>query len=203
MPGNRRGLVYAKNLGGHVHPKMGRYPVSADNPTRIFIGDPVFMTASGVIRVIDVSGVSAQERPPVGVVAAIADSNEKPLTHNLPGTGQFLAASTAGFVDLYDDPDALFVAALDATATQNTIGQFVRVTAGSANTAVGRSGFAVKFAEATGSSIGHFFRIVDMAPSAYLQGRTGGGQFGGNQDVLLQIADHHYRHQYNRLKEGN
>ena len=136
---------------------------------------------------------SIGERGVLGVVNGILDTNQRPLTHNLPSSGQFLDASTAGYVDVVDDPDATFVASSDATAAQSMIGQFVRMSAAGANSAVGRSGFLVKLADATNISVGHRFQIMGIAPSEIADGGIGGNAFANNQDVEVRISDHMFR----------
>jgi len=197
MANNPRGFVPAHGLGTQGRFQMTRRQVSANNPTALFIGDPVELHSDGKVRLIDTSTPSVNVRGVLGIIGGVLDSNERPLTHNLPATGQFIDGSTAGFVDLYEDPDALFVINSDATSQADHIGQYVRVTAGSANSVVGISGFSLRIADTTASSVGHRFQIVDVAPSEQIQGRA--GQFSANQDMLVRIADHQWRRAYKRV----
>lgn len=191
---NPRGFVPVNSLDGRTDFSHRRYAVSANNPTAIFIGDPVELN-DGNVRVIDTSGASAGERGILGIVRAVYDSNEKPLTHSLPTNGQFIDGSTAGFVDVVDDPEVLFLVNSDATASQSMIGQFVRATAGTPSSAAGRSGFSLRLADTTNTSVGHRFKIVSVGPNELISGRA--GQFANNQDIVVQISDHHHRRKVN------
>ena len=199
MANNPRGLVPHRHLHGMVSFRTGRYIVSANNPTAMFIGDPVELGADGHVRVIDTSAPSANERGILGVVRSVYDSNQRPLTHSLPATGQFLDGSTAGFVDVVDDPDVVYLINSDTTAVQADIGQYVRVTAGSANSVVGISGFSLRMADVTASSVGHRFMIV----------RTGSNELDGvdsftdQRDLEVIISDHHFRRRQKRVGEEN
>ena len=53
---NPRGLVPFRDLKGNPIGNTRRYQVSSDNPTSIFIGDPVELV-DGHVRVISTSGV--------------------------------------------------------------------------------------------------------------------------------------------------
>jgi hypothetical protein len=173
--------------------------VSANNPTAIFIGDAVELFSDGKVRVIDTSGASANERAVLGVVRAVYDNNQRPLTHSLPAKGQFIDGSTAGFVDVCDDPDVVFLVSTDATAKQADVGQFVRVTAGSANSTVGISGQHLRLADATASAVGHRFVIMGLGPNEKATGGLGEAAFSNNQDVEVLIVNHQWRRQWSRI----
>ena len=193
-----RGFVPTRHLSGRIDFSHNLMRVSANNPTRIFIGDPVFLGADGKVRVIATSAVSVGDRAPIGVVRGVYNSDGRPLTHNLPGTGQFIAASTQAFVDVCDDPDVIFLVNADSAANQAQIGQFVRATAGPANTALGRSGFQLRMVDQTASAVGSHFQIVGVGPNEKLSG-LGDTAFGANQDLEVIIVDHHYRRKYSRV----
>mgnify|MGYP003651512576 CR=1 FL=1 len=192
---NPRGLVPYRHMTGHAVIGTRRYSVKSDNPKAIFRGDPVELGDDGYVRVIDTSGVSALERGILGVVVGIMDSNGRPLTHDKPSGGGFLDASTAGFVEVADDPYTTFLISSDATAAQTMIGQFCRATAGSANSAAGISGFHLRLADATASSVGHRFRIIAIGPNERAIGndRVAGSEFALNQDIEVLISDHDWK----------
>jgi|TARA_R110002020_G_scaffold412472_1_gene622044 hypothetical protein len=192
---NPRGLVPFKHLSGNPIIGTRRYAVSSDNPKSIFRGDPVELGDDGHVRVIDTSGVSALERGILGVVVGIEDSNGRPLTHDKPTGGGFLDASTAGFVHVADDPHTTYLISSDATADQTMVGKFCRVTAGSANSAAGISGFHLRLADATASSVGHRFRIIGVGPNERAIGndRVAGAEFAANQDMEILISDHDWK----------
>src|SRR3990167_10474012 len=147
-----RGFVPSPHLSGRIDFSHNQMRVSGNNPTSIFVGDPVFRGADGKIRRIATSAVSVGDRAPIGVVRAVYNSDGRPLTHNLPDTGQFVPASTAAFVDVCDDPDVIFLVNADSAVSQADIGNFVRATAGPANTALGRSGFQIRSVDSTASA---------------------------------------------------
>ncbi len=196
---NPRGFVPTRTFDGTNNFVTRRYRVSANNPRAIFIGDAVELFSDGKVRVIDTSGASANERAILGIVRSVYDSNARPLTHNLPSTGQFIDGSAAGYVDVCDDPDVIFLVSTDATADQGMIGQFVRVTAGSANSVVGISGQHIRLADATASSVGHRFQIVGVGPNEEAIGGLGDNAFANNQDVEVRISNHQWRRAWSRV----
>lgn len=200
MANNPRGFVPTRHLGGSVNFRTNRYSVSANNPTSIMVGKAVYLESDGHVRVVRTSGGSVNERGVLGVVRSIYNSSNRPLTHNLPSTANILPASTAGYVDVIDDPDVVFLVDADASATQANIGQYVRVTAGSDITAAGIPGWSVRIADATASSVGHKFMIVGLGPNETLD-TVGEGAFQGldNPDVEVIISDHHFRRAFKRV----
>jgi len=200
---NPRGFVPYRHLaGGGTAFRTNRYSVSANNPTAIFIGDPVELFSDGHVRRVKTSGASATMRGVLGIVRAVYDSNERPLTHNLPSTGQFIDASAAAFVDVVDDPYVTFLVSTDATANQGMVGNFVRATAGSANSVVGISGYHLRLADATASSVGSPYQIVAVGANERINGNN--GAFANNQDMEVRISNHHFLRGRNRVGiEGN
>ena len=203
MVQNPRGFVPSRHLTGGDHFRTSRYVVSANNPGRLFKGDPVELGADGKVRVHQASAILGA-RGVLGVVNAIYDSNNRPLTHSLPGTGQFLETSTAGFLDVIDDPDVVFVINSDATGAHSDIGQFTRVTAGSANTAAGISGFSLKMVDVTASAVSNQqFRIIGVAPKEEaLIGNDYNQAYSGIVDLDREviISDHEWRRQVIRVR---
>lgn len=190
---NPRGLVATNTLDGHVVGPSRKFPVSSNNPSAIFPGDPVKLV-NGYVRVIDTSTPSAGEPGVLGVVSSLLDSNGKPLTHSQPTKGPFLDASTAGYAEVNVNPDQIYRASTDATAAQSMIGQFVRVSAAAANSAAGVSGFLVKLADATATNTAaHQFMIVGVGSNEEATGGTGDNAFANNQDIEVIISDHIFR----------
>ena len=193
-----RGFVPSRHLSGRIDFSHNLMRVSANNPTSLMIGDPVFLGSDGKVRRVATSAVSVGDRAPIGVVRGVYNSDGRPLTHNLPDTGQFIAASTQALVDVCDDPDVIFLVNADSAMNQGQIGTFVRCTAGPANTALGRSGFQIRAVDSTASAVGHHFQVVGVGPNEKLSG-LGDTAFGANQDVEVIIVDHHYRRKYSRV----
>ena len=109
----------------------------------LFQGDPVVLS-SGKAVAHSADGTS----PILGVIRATYQGRNRPNTHNLPSTGNFLAASTAGWVDVIDDPDAVFKVEVDSAAAMTAVGQLCDIAAASAaasagNGATGQSRFQI------------------------------------------------------------
>ena len=56
---NPRGLVPTRGIGSSARFRTNRYPVSSDNPTALFIGDPVELNDGNVRRHLSESANSA------------------------------------------------------------------------------------------------------------------------------------------------
>lgn len=193
---NKRGFVPHKHIAGNAAFVTRRYHVSSNNSTAIFAGDPVELNVNGHVQVIDTSGVSANELPILGIVGQVLDVNQRPLTHNLPSTGNFLNASTEGYVDVYDDPGIIFLVNVDATGKQADIGMFIQTTAGSANSSAGISGFQLKGSTAVASSVGHRFQVMRVGSNQL----DGVDSFDGTfQDYEVRIANHQWNRTWNRV----
>ena len=136
---NPRGFELAESLGGGQFHQTRRYKVSGDNAAAIFPGDLVmFGPQGGVQGWTDASAVGAMD-PALGVVKALYDTNGKPLTFSQPTKGPFLDAATSGYAEVYDNPDAVFIANASASATTAMLGHFAGLTVGVANSAAGIS----------------------------------------------------------------
>ena len=114
---------------------------------------------------------------------------------DLEGNCLAIPASTAGYVDVVVDPDVLFLANGDSALNQAQIGQFVRVTAGTNATAVGRSGISIKLVDATpGNVAAHQFMIMELGPNERSGDLTGVNSMNqANNDVVVRISDHAFR----------
>ena len=191
---NPRGFVPSRHLSGRIDFAHNQYRVSANNPKAIFIGDAVELFSDGKVRVIDASAATANERAVLGVVRSVYDSNARPKTHSLPGTGQFIDGSTAGYVDVVDDPDVIFLVSTDATADQSMVGSFVNVTAKAPVSSNGISGMHLKLSTvAVSAQAGLRFQIMGVAPNETATGGIGDGGFSLNQDLEVRISKHMWR----------
>lgn len=195
---NRMGFQPARHLtGGQIRTR--RMFVSA-TARSIAVGDAVRLNPSGE-GIIALSADATPVTPVIGVVAALYDTSNKPLTFSQPNRGPYLPALTGGFADVVDDPEVTFIVQADASVDQNDIGKFVSVTAAVdvVNTAAGTSKMQVKMSTVDTSV--RQFQILGIAPneSAGLgtilnRGVLGSGTGGGaNTDVEVRIAAHAYR----------
>ena len=192
MPTNNpRGFEPMNRIGGPAGTTTRRYRVSANNPNTLFIGDPVKLFA-GEIRRIDTSGMSAGAPGCQGVIGSVYTSTGRPRTHSLPDSGNYVPVSSVGYVDVYDDPDQLYLVNADSALNQAQVGMFVRVTAGPANTAAGISGISIKMSDATAANVAsHQFQIMRLGPNEQIGDITGVNSMNqANNDVVVRISDH-------------
>lgn len=161
-----RGFVGARSLNGG-NPVLVTKGVTASAGTTYFIGDPVTLKSTGLVDT-----VSAASTNIFGIVMGIFKSNSSgqpaPLTFNLPGTGNYLAASQAGFVSVCTDPYQTYLVTIDVTASAALIGANAFVSAGTPVTAAGRSGYSLK--KAVSTSADGQFQIVGLAPTDLING---------------------------------
>ncbi len=193
MPSNNpRGFTEHRHLGGAVTPMTQFYKVKAagdSGASQKFAGDPVVLVSGLSVARIPAAATAAS-LPVLGVIRAVYNSDKRPLTHNLPGTGNFLAASTAGWVLVNIDPHQTYLVNTDATVVSTLIGQFVDITANAANTAAGRSGFSIEVATGTNTAaLTVPFQVINIGADN-LDGITGGEN---NQDVEVVISQHALR----------
>lgn len=190
---NPRGFVEHRHLSGAVSPQTHWYKVKADGVSgskQKFPGDPVVLVSGLSVAVIPATGTAAS-LPVLGVIRAVYNSDKRPLTFNQPSVGgPFLPASTAGWAEVNVDPFQTYLVNTEATVTSTLIGQFVDVTANTANTAAGRSGFTIKTASAANTADSSLpFQVIDIGANN-LDGIIGGES---NQDVEVIIANHAFR----------
>lgn len=137
--------------GGYAMHMTNEYLVATSYASAIFAGDPMVMTSSSPIHgSVTNTYTSAQYGTIVGVAA------------------MGLAASVGSTAfKVYDDPRQLFAirANLESTGgTQNIIGSAFSVsTAGTANSAIGRSNVFLKTSAATAGA-GMAFRVLALHP---------------------------------------
>lgn len=199
MANNPRGFIESGGLHGPISPITRTRKVKAANALSIFPGDPVVLVSGNTVARIPAAATAAS-LPVLGVVRAILNSNGRPLTHNLPATGNYLPASTAGYVQVNEHPEQVYTVNTDATVVSTLIGQYVEVTAAAANSAAGISGISIEVATGTNTAANTVpFQVVGLSPNN-LGGAAGTGQLAdgfipgeANQDVEVIIAQHTWR----------
>lgn len=187
---NPRGFVEHRHLHGATCTKATRRRVKADGTSGSHdkrAGDPVVLVSGNTVARIPVAGTAAA-LPILGVIRAVHNNNDRPLTHNLPATEIALAASTAGWVYVNEDPQQTYLVNTDATVVSTLMGQFVDVTANTPNSAAGRSGFSIEVATGTNTAGATVpFQVVGIGannlgnPNQFVGGES-------NQDVEVIIA---------------
>lgn len=189
MVDNPRGFIEGRNLGGRVSPITRMRQVKADNmPSDLYAGDPVVLVSGNTVRRIP-TVASLASLPVLGVVRAVYQDGTypsiRPLTHSLPSTPNRIDASTAGWVEVNEDPHQTYIVNSDSTVVSTLIGQFVDVTANTPNTAAGRSGMSIRVASGANTAANTVpFQVVGIAPNN-LDGIVGGEN---NQDLEIILA---------------
>jgi hypothetical protein len=102
-----RGFSVVGRLGGGGQPTAVEYEVDAGTATAIFPGDLAKLETDGKAAVM-----TAQSDDYIGVIVGIYDTNRKPVNT--------LAASTAGFIDVIDDPLAMLEVQFEEGGTAPT-----------------------------------------------------------------------------------
>ncbi len=152
----------------------------------IFIGDPVELRSDGQATPVT---ASSDANETLGVVAAVLNSNRRPLTHSLPTQAAYLEASTEGWLEINDDPDTVYIVQSDVSVTHQDIGAHIRVTAGAPTTAAGRSGYQAGII--TASAGDGQFKIIGLSPFEQIHDASAWG--GDDTDIEVIIAAHTYR----------
>lgn len=164
-----RGLWAIRHLSGAI-PPLRRYQVDSSNASAIFSGDLVKVEADGNVTPASAGDGSAV----IGVVNACYDSIKKPLS--------YLTASTAGYVDIWDDPDTIFGIQADGNTVQSDIGATKDHVAGQGNTLTGISAHEL---DSDGTSQNQL-KIIGKID-------TPNNDWGTNADIEVLIVEHHYR----------
>lgn len=137
---------YRNLTGGSVSFPSRRYQKSAagTDAELIYVGDPVVLNTDGTISRLVATGVSATgiNRPVLGVAGRVfKDEVGTPYTHSLPTKHPDISnTSDADWLDVYNDPNQIFLVNADTSAAQSLIGQNVGIKVTSRNTASGGSG---------------------------------------------------------------
>lgn len=186
---NKRGFVETRTLGGTNSTVTRRRRVKADGVSgsgQKFPGSPVVLVSGNSVALC-VNATTAS-LPVLGVIRAVYDTNGKPLTHSLPNSGNFIPASTAGWVDVNEDPNQIYMVNADATVVSTLMGQFVDVTVAAHNTAAGRSGYQINVGSGVNTITANAtpFQVVALGIEAL------DGSFGNpdSRDVEVIMAQH-------------
>jgi hypothetical protein len=167
---NPKGLVcIGKEGGGDAGRSL--YPVDSSNGTAIFKGDLVKAEADGNIAPAAANdGVAV-----IGVAEGFFDSNKKPV--------KYLADSTAGYVSVVDDPDALFIVQADSGTAVEETSRFATANhvAGTGSTDTGISGH-----ELDSSDIGTGLQLKILGKV-----ETPDNTWAEHVDLIVKIQEHH------------
>lgn len=165
-----RGLWALRHLSGS-HVPTRRYTVDASNAAAIFRGDMIKIEADGNVTV----GAPGSGSAVIGVAAACYNANKKPVS--------YLPASTAGYIDVWDDPDTVFGIQADGTTVSTDIGAVKdHIATHSGNTRTGISGQELQSTDADGNQL-KIIGKIDIP----------GNEWGAHVDLEALIVEHHYR----------
>lgn len=159
-----RGFVPTRKLGGGAAITK-KFPVSAASNNAYFLGDAVKIGASGKVRPMDNLAASI----PLGVIVGFEDSNGKPLTHNLPTSGPYLATAVNGYAFVNIDPQQVYKAQFNGNFTDAVRFGGTRVSAGTPNTLTGLSGMTLNGTAITSAA---HFKILGLAAEESISGAT-------------------------------
>jgi len=174
-----RGFVPVKHLGGSAwNGQTTIYAVSASNGTAIFVGDSVKLAADGNSSGYQfvnphAAGTAGTGQAAVGVVVGVVNTKLDPVTGKLTAgsialdTPQYVAASTAAYVLVVDDPTVVYeVEATNAGTAYSfavaDVGQNANVNAGAGSTSTGTSAFSLDMND-KGTTATLPFRILGVS----------------------------------------
>jgi hypothetical protein len=188
MTFSRKGFVMTKSRGTPY--VLQTLPVVATANNAYYLGDPVKMEQAGGSGKVE--RVTASSAILAGVVVGAyknVGGQKRPLTFSQPTNGPFLTSGQAGFVEILTDPRAIFVAAIDTSASAGLVGKYVTVTAGAPNQATGISGFGIKAASVTAANTtSRQFQVVGVSDFEIAQyGR--GIDVPADGGVLVKLAN--------------
>jgi hypothetical protein len=157
--------------------KTRRYQVDASNTPGIFKGDLVKIEADGHIA----AAAAATGLPVIGVAVAFFDSTGSPLAAG------YLAASTAGYVDVIVDPYVVYVVQEDGAGTslfddESGIGATADHVAGTGSTTTGLSGHTLN-SDDTNAQL-QVLGLYGDVNNAWADTYT---------DIEVLINEHHYK----------
>lgn len=132
----------------------------------LYVGDACYIDANGQVSRLTSAQVTAGAGViGVGVVAGIyTDSAGTPRVHGLPDQSPRISLSAqADWVDVYIDPNIVFVGTISTSAGLTNMGQNCTVSAGARVTAAGQSGMELAVLTSAISSEAPF-KIVGIGP---------------------------------------
>jgi hypothetical protein len=175
------GLRPIRNLNGSPwNGQAKKFYIPSTDTDAMFVGDPVVLAGSG-----DANGVPTVKLATAGatnkitgvVVGFLPAEGRTDSTLNLNNT--YRPASTACYVLVCDDPDTIFEAQLDDSATPAVadIGTNFNLVAGSGSTVNGLSGWEVETStSSTGNTLQvHLLRFVEIENQSV--GASANGEF--------------------------
>lgn len=168
-----RGAHPVRHLTGGNAFAMNEYSVDSSNGTAIFPGDFVILESDGNAAPYTGTGGGSL----LGVCAGVKDDFD-----NL--TRRYLAASTAGTIFVYDDPDLIFEVQTDGTITADDAGNNADVTATAGSTTTSISAHEVSATTTTATAQ---LRLIRPVP------REDNDVTAANSDWEVVINEHLFK----------
>lgn len=159
---NDKGLWPVGHLQGLRSFQQRLLPTRGKNPTQLRIGDVVTYAVSGAVRRIADAASGGDTPLAWGVVGAVYNADRRPFTFSQPAAGPHIAASTDGFVGVYEDPHIIYGGNMSATASFLDFGKFVSVRVCAPNTAAGRSGMGISRVDIANTAAGHPIKLYGI-----------------------------------------
>lgn len=185
---NPRGFVPTRTLDGRIDFRTQLRATNGNNGAHIFPGDLVTMTTAGSID--RWPGTNDATQKPIGVARAVYNTNKRPFTFSQPDNGPFLPASTAGFVDVIEDPDVIYTIHMTTSAgVVDSLMDYFAASAGSPTSAAGRSGFLMDAAATTQPSDSHPLQLLAVSTNELDSPAAGVSA----NDVEVRIAHHRFQ----------
>ena len=182
---NERGFIPCRKLGGGASITR-QFPVSASTNEAYFLGDAVIPSTTGKVRPLKVSTPLATR--PLGVIVGFLNSAGRPLTHNLPASGPFLASGVAGYALVNCDPNQTYTCEFGGNIADAGVFAGYKVSAGAPNTATGLSGQSLDATAITTADAQ--FRVLGLAPQQYITNpRIGGASSAAAAIVEVMIVN--------------
>lgn len=162
------GFRASRTLNGTYTPTLRQFDVTLGASNTYYPGDPVALAAGKVIPC-----TAATSSAVLGVISAIGKKGPNgefsPVTFNQPNKGTYLAANETGVALVNTDPNQLYIARIDTSASAGLAAKTVRGSAGTANTRAGISGWSLG-GSTLGTTAGYMFKIIGLAPTELITG---------------------------------
>jgi hypothetical protein len=189
----RNGFQLSGHVNGQVSPASHRYQKSTTQGANsvIYVGDPVALTSAGTVSRYhaNTSAGWPETWNWLGVCTGIFETEDgRPLTHR---TNKFAATSDSFWIDVIDDPDAVWEVSYGATANQTVIGSLAYVQYATPVTAAGISGAGLSSAQPAATAVAAGLRIIGVVNLS----RDGANASNADQDGRVRViaADHTFR----------
>jgi len=192
MAATPNGFKAVRHLSGTNNFRTRTIAVDDSNPKPIYMGHAVVLSSGKAVE-----HTSTGVGPILGIVKACYSSlKNRPLTFNQPNSGPFIPASTAGFVDVYIDPDIVYEVVADSGMTAAQVGDLADITAtgsGASNTGISKMALdTTTIAAQTSANVQTLpFRVIGLARVE--ETPVGSGFTANALKVEVIVNNHVYR----------